>query len=295
MRQWQMAVAAAAMCVSGAMVTTLRAADDPTDPAAPAGWKLTWSDEFNGDSIDRTKWGFETGNRNGFGNHEKEFYTDQPQNASVRDGALHIVARKEPHDGFDYTSARMLTKGKFSQKFGRFDFRAKLPTGAGLWPALWLLPQDEVYGGWPLSGEIDVTEARGQRPTQVLGTIHYGNAWPHNQHSGETYTLPNNGSIADWHLYTLEWEPGVIRWYIDGQLYSTKTKWFSAKKDGTGNNSWPAPFDQAFFLIFNVAVGGDFLKGPDDTTKFPQEMTVDYVRVYEKEGGYAPATQPATP
>ena len=288
----------ALVCLLMTAVAGASRADD-TDPASPPpGWKLTWSDEFNGDSIDRNHWNFETGNGGGWGNNEKEYYTDRPENAFVKDGALHLRAIKSPYRGFDYTSARMQSRGKFSQKYGRFDFRAKLPLGAGLWPAMWMMPQDDAYGNWPLSGEIDVTEARGQTPTDVLGTLHFGHPWPHNQHSGATYTLPNHGTIADWHLYTLEWEPGVIRWYVDGKLYSTKNRWFSQPRS-PGDviapvNPWPAPFDRPFFLILNVAVGGNFLHGPDDSTTFPQEMQVDYIRVYEKPDGYGPI-QPEGP
>ena len=298
----------ALLLVWAAILPSLACAQSKTaDQAAPPGWKLTWSDEFNGTSIDHSKWAFETGNgENGWGNNELEYYTDRPENAYVADGALHIRAVKESFNGFDYTSAKLLSRGLFSQKYGRFEFRAKLPTGAGLWPALWMMPQGDVYGSWPTSGEIDITEARGQQPDRVLGTIHYGNRWPRNQHSGETYILPHGQNIADFHVYTLEWEPGVIRWYVDDHLYETQRRWFSAKEDG-GRNPWPAPFDQPFFIIMNVAVGGNFLSGPDDTTKFPQEMVVDYVRAYEKVGGYGPtpppqpaatqasATQPAAP
>lgn len=286
-----MAMAALAPAVRG---------QSPSNPQdAPAGWKLTWSDEFNGHSIDRSKWGFETGNgESGWGNNELEYYTDRPANAFVENGMLHIRVLKESYHGFNYTSARMLTRGHFSQKYGRFDFRAKLPVGMGLWPALWMLPEDDAYGGWPLSGEIDITEARGEQPDQVLGTIHFGQAWPKNQHSGATYVLPEEpsgagGTVSDFHLYTLEWEPGVIRWYVDGVLYSTKRRWWSQSESG-GRNPWPAPFDRPFFLIMNVAVGGNFLHNPDQNTHFPKEMVVDYVRAYEKIGGYGPTPPEGT-
>jgi beta-glucanase (GH16 family) len=260
--------------------------------AAPPGWKLTWSDEFSGSSINRHNWGFEIGNGGeGWGNHELEYYTDRPANAYVAGGMLHIRAAKESYNGSDYTSARMLSRGLFSQKYGRFDFRAKLPVGRGLWPALWFMPEDNTYGNWPLSGEIDLTESRGQQPDRVLGTIHFGAPWPHNSHSGETYVLPDGGTVAQFHVYTLEWEPGVIRWYVDGKIYSTKRRWWSQSPSG-GRNPWPEPFDQRFFIIMNVAVGGDVLGSPDASTQFPQEMVVDYVRAYEKVGGYGPIPPP---
>ena len=166
--------------------------------AQPAGdWKLTWSDEFDGPSLDRKKWDFDLGNGffnydanvwvGGWGNDELEYYTDHPENVFVKDGHLHLRAVKESYMGCGYTSAKVKTRKRdgtplFSQKYGRFELRAKLPTGQGVWPALWMLPQDEKYGGWPCSGEIDVMEARGQEPTKVLGTLHFGSRWPANRH-----------------------------------------------------------------------------------------------------------------
>jgi beta-glucanase (GH16 family) len=159
-----------------------------------------------------------------------------------------------------------------------------------------MLPQSEKYGGWASSGEIDVMEARGQEPNKVLGTLHYGSRWPANTHSGKDHVLPTGDTIAEFHIYTLEWDPGEIRWYVDGTLYATESFWWSNTTPGTGKganptseadlNPWPAPFDQPFYLVMNVAVGGKFLGNPDKTTVFPAEMVVDYVRVYDKVGGY---------
>jgi beta-glucanase (GH16 family) len=279
---------------------------------APPGWKLSWSDEFDGKDIDRTKWDFDLGNGfynydgnqwlSGWGNNELEYYTKEPDNAFVKEGMLHLRALKQSLNGCGYTSARLKSRSVdggplFSQAYGRFEFRAKLPTGQGIWPALWMLPQDEKYGPWPCSGEIDVTEARGQEPNKVLGTIHFGSRWPGNVHAGKDYIFPDNGTIADFHVYALEWEPGEIRWYVDGKQYEDQTFWWSsAKSGGKATNPasepdlhpWPAPFDRPFFIVMNVAVGGQFLGPPDQTTKFPAEMVVDYVRVYEKAGGYGP-------
>lgn len=281
-----------------------QAADSPTK------WKLTWSDEFDGKEIDRTKWDFDLGNGffdyntntwiSGWGNNELQYYTKEPENAFVKEGVLHIKAIKESHQGCGYTSAKLRTRKRdgsalFNQKYGKFEFRAKLPTGQGVWPALWMLPQDDQYGSWPLSGEIDVLEARGQEPTKILGTLHYGSKWPGNTHSSSEYTLPKNGTIADYHTYAVEWEPGVIRWLLDDHVYGTQSFWWSNKTEGAkpaapkgeGDlHAWPAPFDQPFYLIMNVAVGGKFLGNPDKKTVFPAEMLVDYVRVYEKVGGY---------
>jgi beta-glucanase (GH16 family) len=274
-------------------------------------WKLVWADEFDGTGIDRTKWDFDTGDGfydynakqwiKGWGNDELQYYTSRPENAYVKDGMLHIRALKESHQGCGYTSARLKTRKKdgsslFAPKYGRFEFRARLPTGRGVWPALWLLPQEDKYGGWAATGEIDIMEARGQEPNKVLGTLHFGSRWPKNTHVSKEYVLPNKGSIAEFHVYALEWEPGEIRWYVDGHLYATQTFWWSSSKlDGTKGadpskeselNPWPAPFDRPFYLVMNVAVGGKFLGNPDRTTAFPGEMVVDYVRVYEKIGGY---------
>lgn len=276
------------------------AAGPSTQPsgAAPAGWKLVWSDEFDGQQLDRTKWDFDRGGR-GWGNNELEFYTDRPENAFVRDGMLHIQANKEAYKGAQYTSARLKTRNLFAKKYGRFEFRAKLPSGKGLWPALWLMPQQSKYGGWPASGEIDVMEARGQEPNKVLGTLHYGSRPPANTHTGMDYILPDKGTIADFHVYALEWEPGEIRWYVDEQLYQRQNFWWSSSAtDGRRGaapanesqlNPWPAPFDHPFYLIVNLAVGGQFLGNPDATTQFPAEMALDYVRVYDKTDGYAAA------
>jgi beta-glucanase (GH16 family) len=293
------------------LATAYLASAATTRAADPPGWKLTWSDEFDGKDIDKTKWDFDLGNGfyvysvnrwiGGWGNDELEYYTREPENAFIKDGMLHIRAVKESYNEHGYTSARMKTRkrdgsGLFNQKYGRFEFRAKLPTGQGIWPAIWMLPQDEKYGGWPVSGEIDIMEARGQEPTKVLGTLHYGASPPGNVHTGKDYVFPNGAKIDDFHVYALEWEPGEIRWLVDGQQYQSQSFWWSGAKTDGGKNSnptkeaelnpWPAPFDQPFYIVMNVAVGGRFLGNPDSRTVFPAEMVIDYVRVYEKIGGY---------
>lgn len=274
-------------------------------------WKLVWSDEFDGTAIDPAKWAFDVGDGfydydanmwiGGWGNDELQYYTREPANAFVRDGMLHIRALKESLHGRGYTSARLKTRkpdgGRlFAKKYGRFEFRAKLPLGRGVWPALWMLPQDEKYGGWPASGEIDVMEARGQTPTTVLGALHFGARWPATAHVSHEHVLANNGTIGEFHVYALEWEPGEIRWLVDGRRYATRSFWWSSGKTDGGKgqnpareadlNPWPAPFDQPFYLVMNVAVGGKFLGNPDRSTTFPAEMVVDYVRVHDKAGGY---------
>ncbi|GAA5483295.1 glycoside hydrolase family 16 protein [Haloferula sargassicola] len=270
-------------------------------------WKLTWSDEFDGDRLDPAKWDYQVGNGfynyaanqwiHGWGNNELQYYTENERNVSVTDGHLVIRAMKESLHGCGYTSGRLRTVKRdgaplFTAKYGKFEIRAKLPIGQGVWPAIWMLPETEGYGGWAASGEIDIMEARGQEPGKVLGTIHYGSRWPANQHSGGEYVFPEGKGIDGWHIYGLEWEPGELRWYVDGNLFSTRNFWWSSSKvvDGKGAmpasedelNAWPAPFDRPFHLLLNVAVGGQFLGNPDASTPFPAEMQVDWVRVYQR-------------
>ena len=246
--------------------------------SASADWQLVWSDEFDGTSVDPTKWTYDIGNgANGWGNNELQYYTSRATNVYVASGLLHIVARKEvpKYNGFDYTSAKLKTQGLFSKKYGRFEFRARLPQGQGYWPALWMMPRDSVYGGWAASGEIDVMENRGSTPTITGGTIHYGGSWPNNTYTGDSYVFPGGGVATDFHNYMLDWDARSMRWYVDGVLYQTQISWYS-----TGN-PYPAPFDQPFYLIMNLAVGGNYGGNPDGTTVFPGEVQVDYVRVYD--------------
>ena len=204
--------------------------------------------------------------------------------------------------GCGFSSAKLKSRHRdgselFAKKYGKFEFRAKLPTGQGVWPALWMLPQDEKFGGWAASGEIDVLEARGQEPNKVLGTLHFGSRWPKNAQASTDYILPSGGTIADFHTYAVEWLPGEMRWSVDGQEFAKQTSWWSSSKTAGDQgatpaseadlNPWPAPFDQPFYLIMNLAIGGQFVGKPDKTTKFPAEMIVDYVRVYDRAGGYS--------
>jgi beta-glucanase (GH16 family) len=303
----------AAVAIVVAAGLALAKTNEAGEPPVPR-WDLVWSDEFDGNEIDKAKWDFDTGNGfydyddqiwiGGWGNGELQYYTREPDNAFVANGMLHIRAVKESYQGCGYTSARLKTRKKdgsklFSQKYGRFEFRARLPTGRGVWPALWMLPQDNRYGGWPLSGEIDVMEARGQEPNKVLGTLHFGSRWPGHTHISRDYVLPRDGTIADFHVYAVEWEPGEIRWYVDDHHCATQSFWWSDGRQDPDKGSspavekdlapWPAPFDQPFYLVMNVAVGGNFLGNPDKTTVFPAEMLVDFVRVYDKKDGYGKA------
>ncbi len=272
-------------------------------------WSLVWSDEFSGPEIDRSKWTYDIGNwivdedgngiTNGWGNNEKEYYTDSSENAFIDDGKLVIKAKKEQvtdqFGTYDYTSAKLKTKGLFSKKYGRYEIKAKLPTGKGLWPAIWMLPEEDKYGTWAASGEIDIVEAWGSRPHTVAGTIHYGEGWPNNKYTGKEYELPKSRGIDKWHTYALEWEPGELRWYVDGELYQTQNKWYSKGTDNAANFSYPAPFDQEFYLVMNLAVGGWFDGEVDETTKFPSQMEVDYVRVYDlKKRDYREPVEPVS-
>lgn len=277
----------------------------------PAGWTLVWNDEFDGDTIDTTKWDFDLGNGffdyqhqswvGGWGNEELQFYTREPSNVFVKDSVLTIRALKESVHGCGYTSARLKSRKRdgtplFNKLYGRFEFRAKVPWGKGLWPALWLLPQHDQYGGWAASGEIDVMEIIGEKPHEVLNSIHFGSTYPKRSLITHVHELPGGSTVADWHVYAVEWEPGEIRFSVDGVRTATRDHWWSCSKtrDGAGVeptraadlNAWPAPFDQPFYLVMNVAVGGNFPGAPNSQTRFPAELVVDYVRVYDKAGGY---------
>ena len=240
-------------------------------------WELVWSDEFEETELDETKWSYQYGTGaseglSGWGNAELQYYTDREQNVFVQDGKLHIVAREESHGGMDYTSARIRTIDQGDWRYGRFEVRAQLPKGQGLWPAIWMMPTDAVYGGWPASGEIDIMELVGHEPDVIHGTIHYG---PPHTYSGGSYTRATGDFSEDFHTFAIEWEYGEIRWYVDDVHYHTETTWFSQ------GHSFPAPFEQRFHFLLNVAVGGHWPGSPDHTTVFPQQMVIDYVRVYQ--------------
>ncbi|MCL5020809.1 MAG: glycoside hydrolase family 16 protein [Bacteroidetes bacterium] len=229
------------------------------------GWQLVWHDEFDSSGIDLAKWNFEV-NGNGGGNNELEYYTANPQNAYVDSGCLVIQALKQSYLGKDYTSARMTTQGKGDWTYGRIEVRATLPYGQGLWPAIWMMPTDSYYGGWPLSGEIDIMEMLGQQANKIYGTLHFGQ--PQQMRQG-SYTLPSGYFSASFHVFAVEWDSTSISWFVDSTMYY--------------KTNITKPFDKRFYLILNVAVGGNWPGSPDYTTYFPQKMLVDYVRVYRKE------------
>jgi beta-glucanase (GH16 family) len=244
---------------------------------APEGWELVWSDEFNGNTLDQSKWEFEV-NAQGGGNNELQYYVTN--NVRVQDGSLIIEARKEHYTGpqgtREFTSSRIRTQRKGDWLYGRFDVRAKLPQGKGIWPAIWMLPTESHFGGWPQGGEIDIMELVGHKPSEVHGTLHYANTNRRHAFKGTNYLLANGAFADNFHVFRFDWEPTAMRWYIDDKLYQTQTNWTS------GTNAYPAPFNQRFHLLLNLAVGGNWPGNPDATTKFPQAMAVDYVRVYRK-------------
>ena len=246
-------------------------------------WVLAWSDEFNqpdGSSPDPTKWTFDIGG-DGWGNHELEYYTDRPQNVRIEHGHLVITARQEKYTGADgktrdYTSARLKTLGKFSVTYGRIEARIKMPRGQGVWPAFWMLGSNINQVGWPESGEIDIMENIGREPAVVHGTLH-GPGYSGDKGIGTPFSL-RHGRFADrYHVFAVEWEPNVIRFYVDGKRYATRTP-----ADLPKRTHWV--YNQPFFLLLNFAVGGDWPGSPDHKTRFPQQMLVDYVRVYRHPG-----------
>lgn len=245
--------------------------DSTTNPADSIpqipGYTLVWNDEFDAQSIDLTKWSYEV-NGDGGGNNELQYYTSKSTNSFIENGSLVIQALKENYLGKEYTSARIRTLNKGDWTYGRFEFSAKLPYGQGLWPAIWMLPSDWEYGGWPASGEIDIMELLGHEPYKVYGTIHYGTSANHLQ-NGTSYQLPSSTFFADYHTFALEWDSTGMRWYIDGNKYFTVAH--------------GQPFDKRFHILLNVAVGGNWPGSPDNTTTFPQKMFIDYVRVYKKD------------
>ena len=247
------------------------------------GFKLKWSDEFNGTELNRTDWNVET-HEPGWVNSEWQAYVDSTENIKVQDGKLLIqpVKTKNEDGTYSYTSGRVNTQGKHDFKYGYFECRAKVPTGKGYLPAFWMMPTDEnLYGQWPKCGEIDIMEVMGQETNKAYGTIHYGE--PHDQSQG-TYSVAAANNFADnYHTYAVDWEPGKITWYVDGIKYHEESDWFSAKS-GQGTVAYPAPFDQPFYMILNLAVGGSWVGYPDDSTTYDdQQFAIDYVKVYQKD------------
>lgn len=235
-------------------------------------YQLVWADEFDGTTLG-PDWVNEVVPGSAGGNNSLQYYTDRPENCRVENGYLVIESRQEQYLDHDYTSALVKTDGHQSWLYGKFEARIQVPVGKGYWPAFWALPQDWVYGGWPSSGEIDIMEMVNDM-TQQVGTIHWGKSAQHSVSSSGTYSLPGNEPFSnDFHVYSLEWTPTTFTWSVDGNPYYTTSRW--------NGGSYPEPFDQRFFLILNVAIGGNWPGAPDATTVFPQQMLVDWVRVYQ--------------
>ena len=240
--------------------------------------KLLWADEFNGAELNTSNWSYQVGdgcdiNLCQWGNNELEWYTSSQENVLVSNGTLKLIAKKQTVNNRAYTSGRIRTKQKVDIKFGRIEARMKMPIGQGIWPAFWMLSTDEVYGGWPTSGELDIMEYLGHEPKKVHGTIHFGNPWPNNSSSTAEFSIQNTDLNADFHDYALEWTDQEIKWFVDGYLYAAKSR------SVVGSLKWP--FDQKFHFLLNLAVGGNWPGNPNFSTVFPQTFEIDYVRVYD--------------
>lgn len=248
----------------------------PVQPVVDKNWQFettpVWEDDFSsGSTPDASKWTFETGG-SGWGNNELQYYTAGP-NSTIAGGIMTITAKKESFSGREYTSSRMITKGKGDWLYGRFEVRAKLPKGRGTWPAIWMLSSENSYGTWPSSGEIDIMEHVGYDLDNVHCSVHTS-AYNHTRGTQKTASKVVAGSTNDFHIYRIDWTPYAVRGYIDGVQY------FEFVNGNTGFTTWP--FDKKFHIIMNVAVGGDWggVQGVDNTV-FPAAMQVDYVKVYK--------------
>lgn len=309
-RGWALALALAC-CVHVEAHACEPAAAGP----APGAWRLAWSEEFGGDKIDAQTWSHEIDCWGG-GNSERQCYTNFPENSRVEGGCLIITARletvagpawpahlrgREGHDAKEvkeqpFSSARLTTKNKADWKYGRFEVRARLPEGQGVWPAIWMLPTEEIYGPWALSGEIDIIEAvnlgtrcktcKGGIENEIHGTIHYGGKWPQNKFIGKETQLPAvPPGGQEFHVFAVEWTEGRIDWFLDGRRYHSVTSSAWSPLIGGLAGKKEAPFDQRFHLLINLAVGGDWPERENEGgvlfKAFPAELLVDWVRVYD--------------
>tara|TARA_X000000950_G_scaffold206499_1_gene248420 strand:+ start:40 stop:888 length:849 start_codon:yes stop_codon:yes gene_type:complete len=243
------------------------------------GWNIIWQDEFDQDSLDLTKWSHETGGH-GWGNNELQYYTDSDSNSYVENGNLVLKAEVVPQGigssrGLRYySSARLRTYGKGDWKYGRIEVKAKVASGQGIWPAIWMLPTDWLFGGWPSSGEIDIMEHVGYDLGVVHGSVHT-EAYNHKINTQRSSAKKITNVDTEFHVYSIIWDKDMISFFIDDVQY------FLFENDQQGNyKTWP--FDQRFHLLINIAVGGDWPGNPNNSTNFPRTMLIDYVRVYEK-------------
>jgi beta-glucanase (GH16 family) len=272
---------AAFILAFGCVQVSSEAQSQLKSPGQAAKWVLTWSDEFEGSSGSRpdpAKWVVESGG-SGWGNDELEYYTDRSKNVRQQDGNLVIEAVKEKfvapdHTHHDYTSGRLKTQGRFSQEYGRFEARIKVPHGKGLWPAFWMLGENFSSADWPACGEIDIMEKGGSEPLTISGSMH-GPGYSDGNALTSTYTFPDAHFAEHFHVFAVEWEARSVRFFVDGKLYATKVP--AELPPGK-----PWVFDHPFFIILNLAVGGKLPGNPSKSTVFPQQMLVDYVRVYSR-------------
>ncbi len=258
------------------------------------GYNLLWADEFDGDAMDESKWNYEP-HEPGWVNNELQEYTTSTDNVFVRDGKLVLKAIKSEKNGKDYyTSGKVTGQNKTDFLYGKVVVSAKVPEGQGLWPAIWMMPKDEsYYGQWPKCGEIDIMESLGHQTNISYSTIHYGE--PHGEQQGSIEKSGADSFSAKFHEYSVEWEPGEMRFYTDGELVLTCNDWFTAVQ-GEDDKPYPAPFDQPFFVQLNLAVGGNWPGNPDATTDFSKaEFEIDYVRVYQKPSYDTNVSKPELP
>lgn len=278
---------------SNAYVVTVKAATVPEteNELSYDGYELKWEDQFEGDSLNRDDWNVELHDP-GWVNNELQAYVDSSENIYIEDGKLVIkpVKTEDENGNISYTSGRVNTQNKHDYKYGLFEARIKVPEGQGFLPAFWMMPTNEnLYGQWPRCGEIDIMEVLGNKTDTSYGTIHYGN--PHSESQG-SYTLKTGNFAAEYHDFAVEWEPGKISWYVDGKLIHTESDWYSAT-EGQGEITYPAPFDQSFYMILNLAVGGNWPGNPDETTDIEKAaLSIDYVKVYQKDSYDENVTKP---
>jgi beta-glucanase (GH16 family) len=251
------------------METRMIIEQTPTEEGTPNPWKLVWREDFNDNRLDKGNWTADVNDWGG-GNQELQYYTGRRQNVYVENGLLNIVGRKERYLTREYTSARLTSV--WSWTYGRFEVRAKLPAGRGIWSAIWLRAAGEPYGPWAASGEIDIMELLGHEPNVIYGTLHYGLPWPGNEQKQASAVL----QPEEFHVFALEWDVNEIRWYVDDVNYLTVNTWY------TSGGDYPAPFDQPFNIVLNLAIGGTWPGNPDASTTFPQKLLIDYVKVYQK-------------
>lgn len=249
---------------------------------ADTGWNLAWSDEFNGTSINTSNWKYETGG-DGWGNNELEYYTNRSENARIENGNLVVEARKENYNGMNYTSARLKSQGLKNWTYGKVEARMKLPAGQGVWPAFWMLGENISQVSWPKCGEIDIMEHINNE-SAIHGTIHWDSTG-NNTHAQYGAASPNI-DVTQYHVYSIEWDASSIKWFVDGTQY--------LEANIANNINGTEEFHKPFFILFNLAVGGNWPGNPDGSTPFPAKMYVDYVRVYQH-GDNNPTPAPTAP